>query len=411
MYSLCNLQYIQQCSGVLVVFVMCITVSILADQKITVDLAQGLKSIWIFAEVFLFTLTGTSLSFDSDNGPLYGQRGLSPSDIEKVIGMMFIGTCGRIVALGIVTVLLYNVMPVHRRNWKWMGSFWLVCWIYQLPKATVQATLGSVAYYQNTIPGDEGLKEGLFIAQSTAFTVLIFAPLGAILTNYVGAPIAEYLTKLDKEAGWKHSEFRYSHSSPYYVPLPGEENLPKATSTGSIEEVTPKPSVANEDEGEMHEPETIQDTAKAIVEIIQRRRASTMHGHSEHHHAHPHSQKDDDDNKSQHSHHSHHSHHEEGFFTRVRRNTLDAFRTRAMSHGDSHQHTHHHTGQIELTEAKNDGNYHGTYAVVSTNDVEDVGAVVTKEFDGSDHRDGSDEGFSIGMEDIEASPNTHSKQL
>jgi len=62
MYSLCNMQYIQQCSGVLVVFVTCITVSILADQKIVIELAQGLKGIWIFAEIFLFTLTGTSLS-------------------------------------------------------------------------------------------------------------------------------------------------------------------------------------------------------------------------------------------------------------------------------------------------------------------------------------------------------------
>ena len=210
MYSLCTMQYIRHCSGVLVVFITCITVSILANDKTVLEIAQGLKGIWIFAEVFLFTLTGTSLSIDPSNGPLYGQRGLSSDDIHKVLKLMFLGSFGRFIAICIVVSLLYSYMPPHRQNWKWMSSFALVCWIFQLPKATVQATLGSVAYYQNTIPGDEGLKEGLFIAQTTAFTVLVFAPLGALLTNYVGAPIAAYLTRLDKEAGWLHNEFRYA---------------------------------------------------------------------------------------------------------------------------------------------------------------------------------------------------------
>ncbi len=391
MYSLCTLQYIQQCSGVLVVFVMCITVSILADQKITVELAQGLKGIWLFAEVFLFTLTGTSLSFDSSNGPLYGQRGLSADDIKKVMGMMFIGFCGRIIALAIVVVLLYNVMPVHRRNWEWMGGFWLVCCIYQLPKASVQATLGSVAYSQHTIPGDEGLKKGLLIAQTTAFSILIFAPLGAMLTNYVGAPIAEHLTTLDKKAGWKHSEFKYSHSSPHHVPLPGEENLEKSQSSYSLEGTTAKLSVGGEDEGDLHEPETIEDTAKAIVEILQRR---SIHGHHAEHtddHSHP----DDDENKSQHS-------HEEGFFSRVRRNTLEALRRGSRT--ETNEHSHPPASQVELTEVKNDGSYHGSYAVVSTSHPGDG----TREFDGSGH---PPEGFVIGVEDIEASPSPHSKQL
>jgi hypothetical protein len=209
MYSLCNQQYIQYCSGVLVVYVCCITVSKLSNPEVCVDIAQGLKGIWVFAEVFLFTLTGTSLSFDSSNGPLYGQRGLNNETIKKVIGMIFIGTCGRILGLGVCMALIYPTLPPHRKEAKWLLPFWLNCWIYQIPKATVQATLGSVAYTQHIIPGAVGLNKGLFIAQATAFTVLIFAPIGTFLVKYVGSPISVYLERLDKENGWSSSDNKY----------------------------------------------------------------------------------------------------------------------------------------------------------------------------------------------------------
>jgi hypothetical protein len=141
MMSLCVQQYIQQSSGVLVVFVCCITVSRLTDPAVCVDIAQGLKGIWLFAEIFLFTLTGTSLSFDSTNGPLYGQRGLSVELVKKFMGLIFIGTCGRIIGIGISLLLIYNTLPPHRREVRWISRFYLNCWIYQLPKATVQVRL------------------------------------------------------------------------------------------------------------------------------------------------------------------------------------------------------------------------------------------------------------------------------
>ena len=72
-----------------------------------------------------------------------------------------------------------------------------------------------MAYSQHIIPGAIGLNEGLVIAQCCAFTVLIFAPLGAFLTNYVGSPISVYLATIDKEAGWKFEENRYRRSSSF----------------------------------------------------------------------------------------------------------------------------------------------------------------------------------------------------
>ena len=209
MMSLCTNRYIQQSSGVLVVFVASITVSKMANPEIIADIAMGLKGIWVFAEIFLFTLTGTSLSFNSENGPLYGQRGLSSALMSDVVAILFAGTACRLFALGVCMLLLYNYLPPHRQRWQWLVPFWINCYIFQMPKATVQATLGSVAYYQRTIPGPEGLNQGLIIAQSTAFAVLIFAPLGALLTNYVGCPIALYCTRLDKEAGWDEDTHSY----------------------------------------------------------------------------------------------------------------------------------------------------------------------------------------------------------
>lgn len=121
---------------------------------------------------------------------------------------MIASTFGRLAALVITMGLIYNAMPPHRQNWKWMSLFWINCWLFQLPKATVQATLGSVAYNSRLIPGAQGQNQALFISQATAFAVLIFAPVGSILTKYIGAPISLYLQKLDEEASWDSANFQ-----------------------------------------------------------------------------------------------------------------------------------------------------------------------------------------------------------
>ncbi len=203
MYSLCNQTYIQQSSGVLVVFVCCITVSKLTTPAIVTDLAQGLKSIWVFAEVFLFTLIGTSLDFNDNNGPLHGMRGLSGEQIQTLMGMMFIGIAGRLVSLALATAMVWPSLPPHRQEWRWCGPFILNCWFFQMPKATIQATLGAVAYSTHIIPGAIGQNRGLLIMQYTAYTVLVFAPLGSLLSVYVGGSIALYLKKLDDDANFK----------------------------------------------------------------------------------------------------------------------------------------------------------------------------------------------------------------
>jgi hypothetical protein len=218
MMTLANNAYIQQCTGVLIVFSLAISVSIHCPPEIAYDMAASLKGIWVFAEVVLFTLTGASLTFDSSNGPLYGQRGLSSSDMETVVVLIVLGLIGRFVSLGISMALIYPSLPPHRREPKWIGAFWINNFIFMLPKSTVQATMGGVAYATQLIPGPQGVNKGKFIVQATAFAVLICAPLGSILTKTVGAPLALYIANLDKEAGWRIKEGRYSHKSKFFDP-------------------------------------------------------------------------------------------------------------------------------------------------------------------------------------------------
>lgn len=133
--SLCNQQYIQCTSGFLVVFAMEITCLKFIETKTLYDIAGGFKGIWVFAEVALFTFTGTSLSFNHDNGPLYGQRGLSGSQMVDVFGVMMIGTLARIGGIFFVCATSYTTFPTHRRELRYLAPFALCSWIFQLPKA------------------------------------------------------------------------------------------------------------------------------------------------------------------------------------------------------------------------------------------------------------------------------------
>lgn len=273
MMSLCTNQYIQQSSGVLVVFVASITVSKMANPKIVADIAMGLKSIWLFAEIFLFTLTGTSLSFDSSNGPLYGQRGLSAQLMSDVVSVLFCASACRFVAIGVAILMMYQSLPPHRQRWQWLVPFWINMYIFQMPKATVQATLGSVAYYQKIIPGAAGLNQGLIIAQSTAFAVLIFAPLGALLTNYIGSPLSIYLLKMDKKSGWNEETHTYDK-----IADASSENPDVGVELADLRKIILGDGEEEEEEtavgehGEiLHEPENIGTVVKDVAKYLRRK--------------------------------------------------------------------------------------------------------------------------------------------
>jgi len=203
MTALCQPQYIQFATGELVVFANCITmVFVLRDRQKIQDIGGALRSIWVFAEVILCTLLGASLAFDQSNGPNISQRALSTDMMRKMAILMSLGVIGRIIGIAISVVCLLPNAPPHRKTWDWNWRYILNVWIYSLPRSTVQATLGTSAYFLQILPGKEGLNKGFIILQCAAFMVLIFGPLGAFLSKKVGFPLSAQLAAMDKEVGW-----------------------------------------------------------------------------------------------------------------------------------------------------------------------------------------------------------------
>jgi hypothetical protein len=216
MLSLATKQYIQQCSGVLVVFTTCVSVSVFCDKTVAKDIAVGLKGIWVFGEAFIFTFVGTSLTLDSTNGPLEGQRGMDGATFKNLIACMLVGTAARFICHIISAVIVVPSMPEHRRNFAWMSRFAITAYSFQLPKATVQATIGGLAYTLAIIPGAQGVNKGFIMLQSSAISILIFASLGTMIINYFASPICLQCSKMDEEAGWDNKNLRYLKTSKYY---------------------------------------------------------------------------------------------------------------------------------------------------------------------------------------------------
>ena len=226
MLSLCTKQYIQQSSGVLVVFTIALSVQKFCDKKIGRDLADGLTSIWVFVEVFLFTFVGTNLSLDNSNGPLIGQRGMSSATFSHLICCLLAGTAARCVSHFLLMPVIASTFPPHRKNFAWLFNFSLSCFLAQIPKASVQATLGSAAYAQNLIPGIDGLSKAFIIQQSSVIIILLYAGAGSLLGVFVAFPMFLKASNWDKEAGWDNKTNRYLPGSQYYIAVAGEEESP-----------------------------------------------------------------------------------------------------------------------------------------------------------------------------------------
>lgn len=200
LYALCTPQYIQQASGILVVFVVTMMVSEYAPLATVATLKTSLAHLWTFAEIFLFTSTGINLSLRAVNGPEQSMRGLSTSDTGTIIVILLIGQLGRAGGIAGAGACTWARQPQHRRNPAYFVRWWMNTWIFQMPKATLQATLGGLPYAFHIITGSDGLARTLYIQQATAFTVLFCATIGVVLTQLIGKRIATQLAEMDREA-------------------------------------------------------------------------------------------------------------------------------------------------------------------------------------------------------------------
>ena len=115
------------------------------------ELALKLKKVWIFAEIILFVLIG--LSVDIPTALSAGLKGL----LVITLGLVFR-------SIGVILSTLGSNLNRKER---------LFCVIAYIPKATVQAALGSVAL-------QSGVAEGETILALAVLSILFTAPLGLI---------------------------------------------------------------------------------------------------------------------------------------------------------------------------------------------------------------------------------------
>lgn len=138
-------------SGLLAVVAMACVVKMKADNFVSVRLSEKFGKLWIAAEVMLFVLVGAAV----DVRYTFTAGGMA-------VLMIFIALTFR--AVGVFLCMLGTELNAKERAF---------CVIAYLPKATVQAAIGSV-------PLSLGLPCGKIVLSVAVLAILITAPLGSI---------------------------------------------------------------------------------------------------------------------------------------------------------------------------------------------------------------------------------------
>ena len=138
-------------SGLLAVVAMACVVKLKTEGSVSARLSEKFGKLWIAAEVMLFVLVGAAVDV---------RYTLSAGGMAVL--MIFIALAFR--AVGVCLCLLGTELNARER---------IFCVIAYLPKATVQAAIGSV-------PLSLGLPCGKIVLSVAVLAILITAPLGAI---------------------------------------------------------------------------------------------------------------------------------------------------------------------------------------------------------------------------------------
>lgn len=141
-------------SGLLAVMSMACVIQLRCRKEVSDDLSAKYGRLWLAAEVILFVLVGAAVDIRYTM-----QAG------GMAVLMIFIALVFR--SLGVLVCLIGT---------KLSGKEKLYCVIAYLPKATVQAAIGSV-------PLSLGLSCGNIVLSVAVLSILITAPLGAILMD------------------------------------------------------------------------------------------------------------------------------------------------------------------------------------------------------------------------------------
>lgn len=138
-------------SGLIAVAVMACEIKLKSEQSVSQRLSEKFSKLWIPAEVMLFVLVGASVDVRYTM-----TAGLS------ALTMIFIALIFR--AVGVFICMIGTNLTLKER---------IFCVIAYLPKATVQAGIGSV-------PLSLGLPCGKIVLSVAVLAILITAPIGAI---------------------------------------------------------------------------------------------------------------------------------------------------------------------------------------------------------------------------------------
>lgn len=138
-------------SGLLAIMSMALVLAMRSDSNVTRRLQEKYGKLWLAAEVILFVLVGAAVDIR------YTLQAGVGAALMIVIGLVF--RCAGV----------YLCMLGTKLNWEER----LYCMIAYLPKATVQAAIGSV-------PLALGLPCGNIVLSVAVLSILITAPLGAI---------------------------------------------------------------------------------------------------------------------------------------------------------------------------------------------------------------------------------------
>ena len=138
-------------SGLLAVVAMACVIKLKTDKSVSVRLSEKFGKLWIGAEVILFVLVGAAVDV---------RYTLTAG--ASALAMIFTALAFR--AVGVCICLIGTDLNAKER---------LFCVIAYLPKATVQAAIGSV-------PLSLGLPCGKIVLSVAVLAILITAPLGAI---------------------------------------------------------------------------------------------------------------------------------------------------------------------------------------------------------------------------------------
>ena len=193
-YASCADYLVPRLVGLLAALAMALGTQLLLP-ALAAELAAQLKFVWLYAEAFLFVLTGVVVRAAIDTG--------SPALGGGFLAVLVCGSLVRLLADLLVALAWQRATARAGRAAETPRESALAVlrraaflWSATTPKATLQASLGPRPAAEAAALGISALT-GAFIAQSCAVAILYMALLGSILTYSVGRLAGAWLEAYD----------------------------------------------------------------------------------------------------------------------------------------------------------------------------------------------------------------------